>query len=113
MDTPGSQPSGQSNGLKPNVAGALAYVLGFVSGIIIYLISKDKFARFHALQSIMLSVVLYIIRYALAFLPGMGYRAYSLVNLISLLLFIFLLVKAYQGQKIKLPVIGDIAEKNA
>lgn len=113
MDTPNDQPNDQSNGLKPNVAGALAYVLGFVSGIIIYLISKDKFARFHALQSIMLSVVIYILNYIIRFLPGVGSMLYPLISLASLILFIFLIVKAYQGQKIKLPVIGDIAEKNA
>ncbi|MDO8499731.1 MAG: hypothetical protein Q7S66_03655 [bacterium] len=102
MDTPNSQPIGQANGLKPNVAGALAYVLGFVSGIIIYLISKDKFARFHALQSIMLSVIFSILSYVSA-----------LASLAGFILFIFLIIKAYQGQKIKLPFIGDIAEKNA
>ena len=113
VNQPSNQPNNQSSGLKPNVAGALAYVLGFVSGIIIYLISKDKFARFHALQSIMLSLAVYIINYLISFLPGMGYRLQSLVSLLSLILFIFLLLKAYKGEKYKLPVIGDIAEKNA
>ena len=116
MDTPSGQPNnqpgGQSSGLQPNVAGALAYVLGFVSGIIIYLISKDKFARFHALQSIMSSLAVYILTYVISFLPG-SYMLQSFVSLASLILFVFLLVKAYQGQKYKLPVIGDIAEKNA
>ena len=109
MDTPNNQ----TNGLAPNVAAALAYVLGFVSGIIIYLISKDKFARFHALQSIMLSLALYVFNYFISYIPGMGYMLHSFISLASLILFIFLLVKAYQGQKIILPIIGDIAEKNA
>lgn len=116
MDTPSGQPNnqpgGQSSGLQPNVAGALAYVLGFVSGIIIYLVSKDKFARFHALQSIMSSLAVYVLTYIISFLPG-SYMLQSLLSLASLVLFVFLLVKAYQGQKYKLPVIGDIAEKNA
>ena len=110
---PSHQPEGQSNGLKPNVAGALAYVLGFVSGIIIYLISKDKFARFHALQSIMFSLAVYVINYLISFLPGTRYSLQSLVSLLALILFIFLVIKAYKGEKYKLPVIGDIAEKNA
>ncbi len=109
---PGNQPSGQSGGLQPNVLGALAYVLGFVSGIIVYLISKDKFARFHALQSIMVSLAVYILTYIVSFLPS-SYMLRSFVSLASLILVVFLLVKAYQGQKYKLPVIGDIAEKNA
>lgn len=109
---PAGQPDNQSHGLKPNIAGALAYVLGFVSGIIIYLISKDKFAKFHALQSIMFSLAVYVVHYMIGFLPG-SYMLQSLVNLASLILFIFLVVKAYKGEKYKLPVIGDIAEKNA
>ena len=109
---PAGQPDNQSHGLKPNIAGALAYVLGFVSGIIIYLISKDKFAKFHALQSIMFSLAVYVVHYMIGFLPG-SYMLQSLVNLASLILFIFLVVKAYKGEKYKLPVIGDVAEKNA
>ncbi len=110
---PSNQPSGKSSGLQPNIAGALAYVFGLVSGIIIYLISKDKFARFHALQSIMLSLAIYLLNYSVGFLLMPAYRLQSLVSLAALILFIFLIVKAYQGQKYKLPVIGDIAEKNA
>lgn len=112
VSQPTGQPDNQSHGLKPNIAGALAYVLGFVSGIIIYLISKDKFAKFHALQSIMFSLAVYVVHYMIGFLPG-SYMLQSLVNLASLILFIFLVVKAYKGEKYKLPVIGDVAEKNA
>lgn len=91
--------------MKPNVAGALTYLLGFVTGVIFFLISKDKFVRFHALQSIMLFVGLTVLNY----IPFLN----VIVGIVALILWLVLMFKAYQGEKFKLPVIGDIAEKNA
>lgn len=91
--------------MKPNVAGALAYLLGFVTGVIFFLISKDKFVRFHALQSIMLFVGLTVLNY----IPFLNVIA----GIVALILWLVLMFKAYKGEKFKLPVIGDIAEKNA
>lgn len=99
------------NGLNVNTAAALSYLLGFLSGIYFFLTSKDKYVRFHALQSTITSVALMVLN---VFLNTLGlYSLTSLVGLVGLILFIYMLVQAYQGKKFKLAVIGDIAEKNA
>lgn len=117
-----------STGMDPNVAGLLCYLFGWVSGLIFYLIEKDdKKIRFHALQSILLSVATIAIWIALGivfsivgFIPGISLVAivvfplfYAVLGLGVMVIWIMLMVKAYQGEKWKLPIIGDIAEKNA
>lgn len=101
-----------SGGLAPNVAGALSYLLGFVTGILFYLLSKDKFVRFHAMQSIILFLGLTILNYILAFTIILALLT-PIIGLISLILWILLMVKAYRNEKYKLPVVGNIAEKYA
>jgi len=99
------------NGLNPNTAAALSYLVGFITGIYFFLTSKDKYVRFHALQSSITSVGFMVLN---AVLSTVGlYSLTSLVGLVSLILFIYMIVQAYQGKKFKLPVIGDLAEKNA
>lgn len=95
-----------SMGLDENVAGALCYAFGWITGLIFLVIEKKSgFVRFHAMQSIIVFLGIQI----LFFLP--------LLNLIvlplALILWAFLMVKAYQGKRFKLPAIGDFAEKQA
>jgi uncharacterized membrane protein len=103
-----------SSGLEPNVAGLLAYVAGLVTGIVFWIIEKESsFVRFHAMQSILFAgswIVVYIV---LSFIPILGWIIMLLINLLWLVLWIMLMIKAYQGERFKLPVIGDIAEKQA
>lgn len=99
-------------GLEPNLAAALSYVLGFVSGIIFLIISKDSFVRFHAWQAILTSIATMILGWVIdAFVSVYWWRVSSLWNLLVLVLFIFLIYKAYSKEKYKLPVLGDLAEK--
>jgi len=103
-----------SSGLEPNLAAALSYVLGFISGIIFLIISKDSFVRFHAWQAILTSIVTMVLGWVVdAFVSVYWWRVASLWNLLVLVLFIFLIYKAYSKEKYKLPVIGDWAEKFA
>lgn len=88
-----------------NIMAALAYFMGIVTGLIIYLIEKDKpdksrYVMFHAMQAIILSIVWFI----LMFIPIIG----QLAIVIS---WIFMMYKAYSGEEYHLPVIGDYAEK--
>lgn len=100
------------------VLAAVAYILTFVTGLIIYFVApkEDKYARWHAIQAIGLGVawiVLSIIVNILdAFLPFFGILS-MLLGLAILIAIIVLAVKAYQGEKIRLPVIADMADKNA
>lgn len=107
-----------STGLQENVAGLLCYVLGWVTGLIFFLIEKEnKLVRFHAMQSIVtfgaisvISIVLSI----LAIIPYIGV-IFVIVNwiigLLTFVLWIVLMIKAYQGTKYKLPWAGNLAEK--
>ena len=103
----------KGTGLKPNVAGALSYLLGFVTGILFLVIEKDKYIRFHALQSIIVFGFLFVLSMSLGFIPFVGFLFSLLITPISLVLWILLMVKAYQGKKYKIFIAGDIAERNA
>ncbi len=108
-----------SLGIQPNVAACLSYLLGVVTGLLFYLLEKDnKFVRFHAMQSIVVFGALFIIQIAqvsvLFFLPwGLHYAISSILGLVGLVLWIVLMIKAYQGELFKLPVAGDVAEKHS
>ena len=103
-----------SMGMEQNVEGLLCYVLGWVTGIIFFIMEKDnKFVRFHAMQSIILFGAITVIDIVLSFIPVIGWIFSALIGILAFVLWIVLMMKAYQGQMYKLPVIGDIAEKNS
>lgn len=112
--------------LQPNIAGLLCYALGWLSGLVFYLIEKEnKFVRFHALQSLVFFGALTVLGIGLGILSAImaAIRLSALVpviillsNLIwlaSLVVWILLMFKAYKGERFKLPIAGDIAEKNS
>jgi uncharacterized membrane protein len=101
-------------GIKPNIAALLAYLLGFISGLIFLLIEKkNKFVRFHAMQSIITFGAIFVGQWALTFFPILGLLLSGLLSIFGVGLWVVLMVKAYQGEKFKLPWAGDIAEKNS
>jgi uncharacterized membrane protein len=103
-----------STGLDENVAGLLCYVLGWITGIIFLLLEKDnKFVRFHAIQSICVFGVITVIEIIFGWIPIIGWIINSILGLVAFILWIVLMVKAYQGQKWKLPGAGNFAEKKA
>jgi uncharacterized membrane protein len=103
-----------SSGLQENIAGLLCYLFGWVTGIIFYIIEpKNKFVRFHAVQSIALTVVLMVIYFILFIIPVIGWIISGLLGFAFFFLWIFLMYQAYKGKMYKLPVIGDFAEKQA
>ncbi|MGI2336759.1 MAG: DUF4870 domain-containing protein [Dehalogenimonas sp.] len=101
-------------GLNPNVAGLLSYVGGWISGFIFLILEKEnRFVRFHAAQSIIVFGILNVISVSLGWIPRVGGVISGLVLAISLVFWIVLMIKAYQGVMYRLPVIGDIAESLA
>jgi uncharacterized membrane protein len=103
-----------SLGMDANVAALLSYLLGFITGIIFYVLEKEnKFVRFHAMQSIIVSGFFFVVGIAAHIVPFVGQFISVVANLASLVLWVILMVKAYQGEKFKLPVAGDIAEQKA
>jgi uncharacterized membrane protein len=110
-----------TGGLTDNVAGMLAYVT-FVPAIIFLVMepyNRSRFIRFHSFQSIFFCVAWIALRIALGIvftIPFLGWGTlllWPLVGLGGFILWIILLLKANQGQMFKLPVIGDLAEKQA
>jgi uncharacterized membrane protein len=108
-------------GLTDNVAGALAYVT--VIPAIVFLVvepyNRKRFIRFHAFQSIFFAIawmVLWIILRIIVHIPFLGWGTvllWPLVSLAGFIIWLILVLKAYQGQMFKLPLIGDMAEKQA
>ncbi len=91
-----------------NIEGALCYLLGWVTGLIFYLIEKDnEFVRFHARQSILTFLPLFILGIVVSWIPFLGW----VIGLLTFILWLVLMIKAYQGNKFKLPVVGNIAER--
>jgi uncharacterized membrane protein len=104
-----------TEGLQENVAGLLCYVLGWVTGIIFLLIDKRPFVRFHAAQSIVVFGGLTIIRIALIFMHGLfggiiGLGLFAIIGILGFVLWILLMVKAYQHQLFRLPIAADVAD---
>ncbi|HYW65526.1 MAG TPA: DUF4870 domain-containing protein, partial [Candidatus Dormibacteraeota bacterium] len=109
-----------TEGLQENVAGLLCYVLGWLTGIIFLLIDKRPFVKFHAAQSIVVFGGLTVIRIALLFIHGfigggvIGWGFLGLigllVGLVMLVLWILLMVKAYQHELFRVPIAADIAD---
>lgn len=114
-------PTGATGGLTDNVAGALAYVT--IIPAIVFLVmepyNRKRFIRFHAFQCLFFAVawtVLWIGLSIIAHIPFLGWMTiliWPLVSLVGFIIWLILVLKAYQGQMFKLPVIGDIAEKQA
>jgi uncharacterized membrane protein len=105
----------KGTGLDPNVAALLSYLLGWISGLIFYLIEeKDEYVRFHAVQSIIVfgAITVVSIVFGVLFLvPFIGPIIGGFLWIASVALWIILMVKAYQGERFKLPVAGDLAER--
>jgi uncharacterized membrane protein len=123
-----------STGLDANIAALLAYLLGFLGGLIFFFMEKSsRFVKFHAMQSILfqvliavfvifaiiVSVILGVLGAAMnggiiiTILGGLFTLVLVVVCLALFIGFVMLLIKAFQGQMFKLPIIGNMAEKFA
>jgi uncharacterized membrane protein len=110
-----------TGGLQENVAGLLCYTpfIGWIVALVLLLIDKRKFVKFHAVQALGLCVALIIIYIALGISIAifnvihiffLGFLLHRLLWLATFLLLIFMMYKAYLKESYKLPVIGDFAE---
>jgi len=106
-------------GLEQNLAAALSYIFGPFSGIAVLIMEREnKFVRFHALQSTLWFMLIMILSWVLRLLGGLpiigsllGILTTPVLAIGGLLAFVsllFLMLKAYQGETFKLPIIGDV-----
>jgi uncharacterized membrane protein len=112
-----------STGLDANIAAALSYFLGLLSGAVFFGIETDsRFVKFHAMQSMLASVaaiVIWIVYMVLAgilvYIPVLGWLVMLLLwaglTIGMLGVWLFSMFKAFQGERFKLPYIGEVAEK--
>ena len=118
------------SGLSENVAALLSYVLGWLTGLIFFLVDRRPFVRFHAAQSLVTFGGLHILQIVLGIAFGLGWAfggsmvwgwgtiglgagLLAAIRLLTFILWIVCMVKAYQGVRFKLPLAGDVAENAA
>jgi uncharacterized membrane protein len=117
----GANPGPAAAGMTDNAASALCYVLGLITGILFLVLApynQNKTIRFHAFQSIFLNiawiVVLMVINIVFSALHMWSLLFLSpLIGLAFFILWIYMIISAYQGKKVVLPVIGPIAQGQA
>jgi uncharacterized membrane protein len=102
-------------GCDANVAAALAYLLGWISGVVLLLTERhNRFVRFHAVQSILVFGTLSLAWFLCLSIPLLGWLiSFILIPPVSAVLWLLLMFKAYQGDRFKLPIAGDIAEQRS
>jgi uncharacterized membrane protein len=102
---------GSSTALEPNVAGLLCYLGGWISGIVFLVIEqKNRFVRFHALQSIVAFAALTVVGALLGWIPYAGSVFGIIIGILAFILWVVLMVKAYQGELYEVPLAGQVAE---
>jgi uncharacterized membrane protein len=121
---PGPAAAAQAPGLTENVASALCYLFGLITGIIFLILApynRNKTIRFHAFQSIFAHIAVIVVWILFLIVIGMiglvthglGFILFPLFSLAVVALWLYLMYQAYNNRKVKLPVVGDLAEKQA
>jgi uncharacterized membrane protein len=119
---PGATPGAAAAGMTDNAASALCYVLGLITGILFLVLApynQNKTIRFHAFQSIFMSVACILFSMVFNIIIFSGLHMFSLlflsplISLAFFVLWIYMIITAYQGKTVVLPVIGPIAQKQA
>ena len=118
-----TSPAAPTTGLAPNVAGALSYILGPITGVLFLVLEKEnRFVRFHAAQSITtglvlvaLSIALSLLSTVLAFVPVLGWIVALLLAVVmglgSFVLWLLLMWRASQGKEWEVPFAGRLARR--
>ncbi|RXK48647.1 DUF4870 domain-containing protein [Halorientalis pallida] len=112
-------------GLDPNQGAAIAYLLGALTAVLVLVLEDDEFVRFHAVQSIALTVVavgayvvLGVVTTVFAFVPLIGGLFVALFAIVSLLIglagfgvWLFAMYQAYSGEWFEFPIVGGFARR--
>jgi uncharacterized membrane protein len=108
--------------MSENLAATLAYALGWLTGLIFFLIDKRPYVRFHATQSIVVFGGLHILTFVLGAFFGLsmltggwagfsfGLALYRVLDVVGLVLWIVLMVKAHQGERFRVPIAANLSE---
>ena len=118
----GSQPT--AVGMTDNVACGLCYIAGLITGIVFLVLApynQNRAIRFHAFQSIFLNLASIVFWFAISFLVAFlhflgalfGLFLGPLIGLAFLVLWLYVMISAFQGKTVVLPIIGPIAQQQA
>jgi len=100
-----------STGLDENVAGFLCYLLGFITGIVFLVVEKkSNFVRFHAKQSTITFLGLFVVKIILGMIPIINLLVLPIL-IFSLILWLLLMIKALRGERYLLPIVGKMADE--
>ena len=110
-----------SGAMADNVASALCYLVGLITGIIFLVLApynKNPAIRFHAFQSIFMNVAWIVIAFGLNIVLGIMHLwtllfLTPLIGLAFFVLWLIMLIQTFQGKTIVLPLIGPIAQQQA
>ena len=101
-----------TTGLPSNIGGVLAYLFGFIGGVALLVIERqDRDVRFHAMQSTLTFLIALVLSLILVSVPLVGRLLNTLASLATAALWLFLMFKAFNGERYKLPYVGEIAER--
>jgi uncharacterized membrane protein len=117
----------QSVGMTDNMAGALCYLFGFITGILFLVLApynQNRNIRFHAFQSIFLNIawvavwiVVSIVLIPFRYIPFLGFFISIVLQFVlglgGFIIWLYMMFKTYNGEKIVLPIVGPMAEKQA
>lgn len=117
-----AEPAPSHGSSDSNLFAALCYLISFWVPLFVLFTDKknDKYVAFHAYQDLLLTVVviiytimIWVVMMVLTFVTGFGGICTLPFLFLPLIVMLFMTWKAYQGERYKLPVIGDMAEKYA
>ena len=113
--SPQAPPTGSGGGLSPNVAALLAYLLWIpaILWLVIEPYNKDRFIRFHSFQALFLGLAWLAFSIVLTMIPILGWLLLLFLPFAGIIVAIVCAYKAYKNEWFKLPVIGELAEKQA
>jgi len=97
-------------GLPKNTAAGLSYVLGPITGIVFYLLEKDPYVRFHAMQSTVVFALLFVLEWVFG-LTIILLPLVPLLSIVGFILWLVLIYKAWLGQEWEVPILGEYARK--
>jgi len=102
-----------STGLDENVAAFLCYLFGFITGIVFLVVEKkSSFVKFHAMQSTITFLGLFVISFVISWIPIINLLVYP-IWLLSLILWLILMIKALKGERYLLPIVGKMADEKS
>ena len=109
-----SEKSKTALGIDENIEALLCYILGWITGVVFLVLEKEnRFVRFHAVQSLVAFLPIFVILVIVGMIPFIGWFLSIIMSIFTLILWLFLMLKAFKREKYKLPLVGDFAEQQS